>query len=100
MFKFVKYIFMVSLIGLSLTMVSVKYAEASPQLQCRGNLNELQRAMIVMLNKIPLMPPIAKVYQPIRDLESEAAQSEKEGDYDACVSQTELALQYARPYAR
>jgi hypothetical protein len=52
-----------------------------------------------MLNKIPAMPPIAQIYRPIRDLYEQAKLAQSRGNYSECVSKTELALKYSKPYS-
>lgn len=90
----------IGLTSLSIMLASTSYVEASTQRQCSDNLNELRRAMLVMLDRIPIMPPIAQIYRPISSLKNEAEQSEKVGDFTSCVSISELALKYTKPYAR
>jgi hypothetical protein len=44
------------------------------------------------------MPPVAQIYRPVRDLYEEAKSAKNRGDYSECVSKTELALKYSKPY--
>jgi hypothetical protein len=51
-----------------------------------------------MLNKILAMPPVAQIYRPVKDLYEEAKSAKDKGNYSECVSKTELALKYSKPY--
>lgn len=66
--------------------------------QCQDNLELLRQDLISMLNKIPAMPPISQIYRPVRDLYDQAKDAASSGDYQTCVSKTELALKYSKPY--
>jgi len=70
----------------------------SQSVQCKDNLELLRQDLISMLNKIPAMPPIAQIYRPVRDLYDQAKDAANSGDYLTCVSKTELALKYSKPY--
>ena len=70
----------------------------SQSVQCQDNLELLRQDLISMLNKMPAMPPIAQIYRPVRDLYDQAKDAANTGDYQTCVSKTELALKYSKPY--
>tara|TARA_B110000977_G_C10644106_1_gene325251 strand:- start:109 stop:276 length:168 start_codon:yes stop_codon:yes gene_type:complete len=53
-----------------------------------------------MLRKIPVMPPIAQVYKPVRRLYEEAKYARSRGDFKGCIEKTNLALKYSKPYGR
>jgi len=65
---------------------------------CQENLGLLRQDLISMLNKIPAMPPIAQIYSSVKDLYEQAKNAADRGDYQSCISKTELALKYSRPY--
>jgi hypothetical protein len=65
---------------------------------CDNNLRLLNADLISMLNKISAMPPVAQIYRPVRDLYEEAKSAKNRGNYSECVSKTELALKYSKPY--
>lgn len=65
---------------------------------CDSNLRLLNSDLISMLNKIPAMPPVAQIYRPVKDLYEEAKSAKDKGNYSECVSKTELALKYSKPY--
>jgi len=73
----------------------VSFAQSA---QCQENLELLRQDLISMLNKMPAMPPIAQIYRPVRDLYDQAKDAASSGDYQTCVSKTELALKYSKPY--
>ena len=73
-------------------------ASFSQTTQCQNNLELLRQDLISMLNKMPAMPPIAQIYRPVRDLYDQAKDAANNGDYQTCVSKTELALKYSKPY--
>ena len=84
--------------GLILIFSATSSALAQSQ-TCDANLLSLNRDLISMLNKIPAMPPIAQIYRPIRDLYEQAKLAQSRGNYSECVSKTELALKYSKPYS-
>jgi hypothetical protein len=65
---------------------------------CDNNLRLLNSDLVSMLNKISAMPPVAQIYRPVRDLYEAAKSAKNRGDYSECVSKTELALKYSKPY--
>ena len=66
--------------------------------QCHENLELLRQDLISMLKKMPAMPPIAQIYRPVRDLYDQSKDAANSGDYQTCISKTELALKYSKPY--
>jgi hypothetical protein len=66
--------------------------------RCNDNLELLRQDLISMLKKIPAMPPIAQIYSPVRDLYDQAKDAANRGDYQSCVSKTDLALKHSKPY--
>ena len=67
---------------------------------CRLNLNLLGEDLISMLRKMPVMPPIAQIYTPVRKLYEEAKYARSRGDFHTCIQKTNLALKYSKPYGR
>ena len=70
-------------------------AQAGP---CQDNLGLLRQDLISMLNKIPAMPPVAQIYSPVKDLYNQAKNAADRGDYQTCVTKTEMALKYSKSY--
>lgn len=78
-------------------LLKVNYAS---QKRCSDNINELRSVMIVMLRKIPIMPPVAQIYTPIKSLFNESIIHQSAKNYIKCIEKAELAIKFARPYAR
>ena len=81
----------------SILSFTANYIFAQPS-TCDINLRLLNSDLISMLNKIPAMPPVAQIYRPVKDLYEEAKSAKDKGNYSECVSKTELALKYSKPY--
>jgi len=83
---------------ISLLLIGFAECAIAQNSQCQDNLELLRQDLISMLNKMPAMPPIAQIYRPVRDLYDQAKDAASSGDYQTCVSKTELALKYSKPY--
>lgn len=73
-------------------------ANAASKEQCSSNIVQLGRDLQVMLDKIPIMPPIGEVYRPLRRVFDEALRAQRNGNYQQCITKTELALRHSRAY--
>jgi len=73
-------------------------ADAASKEQCSSNIVQLGRDLQVMLAKIPVMPPIGDVYPPLKRLFDEALMAQRQGNYQQCITKTELALRHSRAY--
>ena len=84
--------------------LAIAFSAGSPAIAqeeaCRANLNMLGQDLISMLRKIPAMPPIAQIYKPVRRLYEEAKYARSRGDFESCITKTNLALKYSKPYGR
>ncbi|ESS14810.1 hypothetical protein MOLA814_00374 [Betaproteobacteria bacterium MOLA814] len=93
-----------TLVRVRVLALTIAFSACSPFIAqddaCRSNLNLLGQDLISMLRKIPLMPPIAQVYKPVRRLYEEAKYARSRGDFKGCIEKTNLALKYSKPYGR
>lgn len=79
-------------------LIIVNSANATSEEQCSMNIIQLGRDLQVMLDKIPIMPPIGEVYRPLKGLYDEALRAQRNGNYEQCITKTELALRHSRAY--
>lgn len=77
-----------------------KVAESSTLGLCQSNIDRLRSDLIVILKKTPAMPPLAKLYGPLKSILNDAETSKTEGKYRDCVENTERGLKVSKAYAR
>ena len=65
---------------------------------CRSNLDELRQDIIHILRMTPAMPPLAKLYGPLRRILDASEADYDQGNYSRCVSETARALRVTKQY--
>ena len=73
------------------------YAQSAKN-DCENNIEMLRKDLLSMLNKIPAMPPVAKVYSAAKDRLNDLTNMKNDGKYSECVSESERVLRITRPY--
>ena len=77
----------------------VAFAQYSPQ-DCQGEINRMREIYIVILRKIPAMPPLAQLSQGIQRALNDAESSRDAGNFNQCVVQMRKQIQIVEGYAR
>lgn len=73
-------------------------ADLKNSTQCRENLDRLRKDLIRILRKTPAMPPLAKLYGPLRRILNEEENNYRAGYYVQCIYNTERALRISSMY--
>ena len=94
--------FKISTLGLGLfffLFFSHVYAQSSRQ-ECQFEINRMRDIYIVILRKIPAMPPLAKISPGIKRALDDAETSRDAGDYSGCVANMQRQIAIVQGYAR
>lgn len=67
---------------------------------CQGEINRMREIYIVILRKIPAMPPLANLSRGIQGALSDAESSRNAGNFNQCVVQMRKQIQIVQGYAR
>lgn len=67
---------------------------------CQYQINRMRDIYIVILRKIPAMPPLAKLSAGIQRALNDAEESRDSGDYKSCVSNMRRQIEIVEGYAR
>ena len=67
---------------------------------CQGEINRMRDIYIIILRKIPAMPPLAQLSKGIVTALSDAERSRDEGNYDQCVTEMQRQIKIVEGYAR
>ena len=68
--------------------------------KCRSQIMQLGNDLKIMLRKINIMPPITKIYIPLKKAFDEAIRGQSRNDFKTCIDKTNIALRYSRAYAK
>lgn len=83
----------------SLLYSNITFAQFSRQ-ECQGEINHMREIYIVILRKIPAMPPLAQLSQGIQRAINDAESSRDNGNFNQCVIQMRKQIQIVEGYAR
>lgn len=83
----------------SLLFTNITFAQFSRQ-ECQGEINRMREIYIVVLRKIPAMPPLAQLSQGIQRALNDAESSRDSGNFQQCVVQMRKQIQIVEGYAR
>ena len=75
------------------------FAQYSGQ-DCQGEINRMRSIYIVILRKIPAMPPLAQLSQGIQRSLNDAESSRDSGNFQQCIVQMRKQIQIVEGYAR
>ena len=67
---------------------------------CQGEINRMREIYIVILRKIPAMPPLANLSRGIQGALSDAESSRDAGNFNQCVVQMRKQIQIVQGYAK
>lgn len=67
---------------------------------CQGEINRMREIYIVILGKIPAMPPLAQLSQGIVRALNDAESSRDAGNFNQCVVQMREQIQIVEGYTR
>ena len=67
---------------------------------CQGEINRMREIYIVILRKIPAMPPLAQLSQGIQRALNDAESSRDSGSFNQCVVQMRKQISIVEGYAR
>jgi len=90
---FIKFIFLLYLLP------TISHAQYS-QKNCQEKINRLREIYIVILKKIPIMPPLAQLSSGIQRALNEGEKNRDAGNYVECVNETERNIKIVEGYAR
>jgi hypothetical protein len=68
--------------------------------RCRSQIMQLGGDLKIMLRKMNIMPPITKIYIPLKKAFDEAIRAQSRNDFKTCIDKTNIALKYSRTYAK
>jgi hypothetical protein len=93
--KFLKLIFLITL-SINSEFAFAQYSRPD----CQSEINRMREIYIVILRKIPAMPPLAQLSRGIVRALSDAESSRDAGDFNQCVVQMKKQIQIVEGYAR
>jgi hypothetical protein len=93
--RFLKLLLLITLIVNS-NLVIAQYSSTD----CQDEINRMREIYIVILRKIPAMPPLANLSRGIKGALSDAESSRDAGDFNQCVVQMRKQIQIFQGYAR
>jgi hypothetical protein len=67
---------------------------------CQSEINRMREIYIVILRKIPAMPPLAQLSQGIQRALNDAESSRDSGNFNQCVVQMRKQISIVEGYAR
>jgi len=67
---------------------------------CQGEINRMRDIYIIILRKIPAMPPLAQLSGGIVAALSDGERSRDDGNYDQCVTEMQRQIKIVEAYAR
>ena len=67
---------------------------------CQSEINRMREIYIVILRKIPAMPPLAQLSQGIQRALNDAESSRDAGNFNQCVEQMRKQIKIVEGYAR
>jgi hypothetical protein len=86
---------------LSLLLITSKIALAQySRPDCQSEINRMREIYIIILRKIPIMPPLAQLSQGIQRALNDAESSRDAGNFNQCVVQMRKQIQIVEGYAR
>lgn len=91
--------FLIFLILISLLSNNLAFADYS-RFECQSEINRMREIYIVILRKIPAMPPLAQLSQGIQRALNDAESSRDAGNFNQCVVQMRKQIQIVEGYAR
>lgn len=68
--------------------------------ECQQKINNLREIYMVILGKIPLLPPLAQLSSGIQRAINDGEKNKELGSYEACVQETESSIQIVQGYAK
>lgn len=89
--------FLILIIGF---MYTQNVFSASDEQVCRSQIITLGKHLKVILAKINIMPPLVKIYSPLKQAFSDSIRAQRIKDYKTCISKTSIALKYSKAYAK
>jgi hypothetical protein len=92
-------LFRIFLILISLFSNKLALADYS-RYECQSEINRMREIYIVILRKIPAMPPLAQLSQGIQRALNDAESSRDAGNFNQCVVQMRKQIQIVEGYAR
>ena len=82
-------------------LIHCQVASAQHSLQdCQAGLNRMREIYIVILRKIPAMPPLAQLSQGIQRSINDAESNRDVGNFNQCVVQMRKQIQIVEGYSR
>ena len=93
--KFLRCIFLLILLANS-NFVFAQYSSTD----CQSEINRMREIYIVILRKIPAMPPLAQLSRGIQLALNDAESSRDAGNFNQCVVQMRKQIQIVAGYAR
>lgn len=90
------------MIAFSIPMIfnsSISYAQNTNQ-ECQAEIKKMREIYIVILRKIPAMPPLAQLSPGIERALNEAEMNRNSGDYRSCVINMQRQISIVERYAR
>jgi hypothetical protein len=91
-------VFLITLLTI-LSKPTVTYAQFSYQ-DCQSEINRMREIYIVILRKIPAMPPLAQLSRGIQRALNDAESSRDARSFDQCVVQMRKQIQIVEGYAQ
>jgi hypothetical protein len=86
---------------LSLLLITSEIALAQySRPDCQSEINRMREIYIIVLRKIPIMPPLAQLSQGIQRALNDAESSRDAGNFNQCVVQMRKQIQIVEGYAR
>ena len=67
---------------------------------CQNEINRMRDIYIIILRKIPIMPPLAQLSRGIQNALNDAEQSRNSGRYVQCVNDMRRQIEIVEGYAR
>jgi hypothetical protein len=86
-------------LGLLLLFTSLPALAQYSRQDCQSEINSMREIYIVILRKIPAMPPLAQLSSGIQRALNEAEASRDATDYRNCVTNMKRQISIVKPYA-
>ena len=87
----------ISLLIINYPLPAKSYSDSQ---KCRSQIMQLGGDLKIMLRKMNIMPPITKIYIPLKKAFDEAIRAQSRNDFKTCIDKTNIALKYSRTYAK
>jgi hypothetical protein len=68
--------------------------------ECQSEINKMREIYIIILRKIPIMPPLAQLSPGIQRAINEAESSRNQGNYRDCITNMQKQISIVQGYAR